>query len=257
VVQDKMAERLGMTPMPVPARSIGDHQAEYVCLLGLLAATSSKMGREVYTLMKQEFGEVEEPVPPGTVGSSTMPQKRNPKLSQDVVAAAAQVRALVPLALEAMQTEHEADRTTSVMFDRAITEACALTGDILERLIALFSGLTLFPEHMRKNLDISGGLIMSEALMLELGTQMGRQRAHDVVYEAAQASFTGGRPFRELLVEDAQVRAKLTSDQVTELLDPARYTGLCRQFAEEGALRAQNTASALARAGFPARARPA
>jgi adenylosuccinate lyase len=80
-----------------------------VCLLGLLAATSSKMGREVYTLMKQEFGEVEEPVPPGTVGSSTMPQKRNPKLSQDVVAAAAQVRALVPLALEAMQTEHEAD----------------------------------------------------------------------------------------------------------------------------------------------------
>jgi len=257
VVQDKMAERLGMTPMPVPARSIGDHQAEYVCLLGLLAATSSKMGREVYTLMKQEFGEVEEPVPPGTVGSSTMPQKRNPKLSQDVVAAAAQVRALVPLALEAMQTEHEADRTTSVMLDRAITEACALTGDILERLIALFSGLTLFPEHMRKNLDISGGLIMSEALMLELGTQMGRQRAHDVVYEAAQASFTGGRPFRELLVEDAQVRAKLTSDQVTELLDPARYTGLCRQFAEEGALRAQNTASALARAGFPARARPA
>ena len=257
VVQDKMAERLGMTPMPVPARSIGDHQAEYVCLLGLLAATSSKMGREVYTLMKQEFGEVEEPVPPGTVGSSTMPQKRNPKLSQDVVAAAAQVRALVPLALEAMQTEHEADRTTSVMFDRAITEACALTGDILERLIALFSGLTLFPEHMRKNLDISGGLIMSEALMLELGTQMGRQRAHDVVYEAAQASFTGGRPFRELLVEDAQVRAKLTSDQVTELIDPARYTGLCRQFAEEGALRAQNTASALARAGFPARARPA
>ena len=257
VVQDKMAERLSMTPMSVPARSIGDHQAEYVCLLGLLAATCSKMGREVYTLMKQEFGEVEEPVPPGTVGSSTMPQKRNPKLSQDVVAAAAQVRALVPLALEAMQTEHEADRTTSVMFDRAITEACALTGDILERLIALFSGLTLFPEHMRKNLDISGGLIMSEALMLELGTQMGRQRAHDVVYEAAQAAFTGGRPFRDLLVEDAQVRAKLTPDQVTELLDPARYTGLCRQFAEEGALRARNTASALARAGFPARARPA
>jgi len=256
-VQDKMAERLGMTPMPVPARSIGDHQAEYVCLLGLLAATSSKMGREVYTLMKQEFGEVEEPVPPGTVGSSTMPQKRNPKLSQDVVAAAAQVRALVPLALEAMQTEHEADRTTSVMLDRAISEACALTGDILERLIALFAGLTLFPEHMRKNLDISGGLIMSEALMLELGTQIGRQRAHDVVYDAAQAAFTGGRPFRELLVEDAQVRAKLTPDQVTELLDPARYTGLCRQFAEEGALRARNTASALARAGFPARARPA
>src|SRR5262249_40216069 len=151
VVQDKMAERLGLTPMRVPARSIGDHQAEYVALLGLLAATSSKIAREIYTLMKQEFGEVEEPVPPGTVGSSTMPQKRNPKLSQDVVAAAAQVRALVPLALEAMQTEHEADRTTSMMFDRAITEACMLTGDILQRLIALFSGLQVFPDRMLAN----------------------------------------------------------------------------------------------------------
>ena len=156
--------------MTVPARSIGDHQAEYVSLLGLLAATSSKIGREIYTLMKQEFGEVEEPVPPGTVGSSTMPQKRNPKLSQDIVAAAAQVRALVPLALEAMQTEHEADRTTSVMFDRAITEACSLTGDILQRLIEMFSGLQVLPRaHAREPAPVRR-LIMAEALMLELGT---------------------------------------------------------------------------------------
>ena len=65
--------------MPVPARTIGDHLAENICLLGLLAATCGKIGREIYTLMKTEFGEVEEPVPPGTVGSTTMPQKRNPK----------------------------------------------------------------------------------------------------------------------------------------------------------------------------------
>src|SRR5499426_2391871 len=140
-------------------------------LLGLLAATSSKIGREIYMLMKQEFGEVEEPVPPGTVGSSTMPQKRNPKLSQDIVAAAAQVRALVPLALEAMQTEHEADRTTSIMLDRAVVQACELTGDILQRMIVLMDGLQVFPERMRANVELSGGLIMAEALMLELGRQ--------------------------------------------------------------------------------------
>ena len=219
-------------------------------LLGLLAATGSKMGREVYTLMKQEFGEVEEPVPPGTVGSSTMPQKRNPKLSQDIVAAAAQVRALVPLALEAMQTEHEADRTTSMMFDRAMTEACGLTGDILQRLIVLFSGLQVFPERMRQNLELSGGLIMAEALMLELGKRIGRQRAHDAVYDAAQAAVTRDRPFQEMLAGDARVGAQLTPAQVTELLDPARYTGLCRQFAEEGAVRARGTVAQLARAGF-------
>jgi adenylosuccinate lyase len=250
-VQEKMAARLGMGTMSMPARSIGDHQAEYVSLLGLLAATSSKMGREIYTLMKQEFGEVEEPVPPGTVGSSTMPQKRNPKLSQDVVAFAAQVRALVPLALEAMQTEHEADRTTSVMFDRALTESCGLTGDILQRLVVLFAGVQVFPERMRRNLDLSGGLIMAEALMLELGKRIGRQRAHDAVYDAAQATVTERRPFHELLGENAYVRAHLTPAQVAELSDPAQYIGLCHQFAEDGATRARSTVDALARAGFP------
>src|SRR5687768_12815788 len=200
--QEKMAARLGLRPMPMPARTIGDHQAEYVTLLGMLAATGSKIGREIYTLMKQEFGEVEEPVPAGTVGSSTMPQKRNPKLSQDIIAAAAQIRALVPLALEAMQTEHEADRTTSMMMDRAVTQACMLTGDILQRLDVVLSGLQVFPERMRRNLDLSGGLIMAESLMLELGKQVGRQRAHDVVYDAAQAATTEGRAFRELLAAD-------------------------------------------------------
>ena len=149
--------------------------------------------------MKQEFGEVEEPVPAGTVGSSTMPQKRNPKLSQDIIAAAAQIRALAPLALEAMQTEHEADRTTSIMMSRALVQACELTGDTLQRMLALFTGLQVYPERMRRNLDLSGGLIMAEALMLDLGKQIGRQRAHDAVYDAAQAAVIEGRPFRDLL----------------------------------------------------------
>ena len=95
-IQDGIAQRLGMTSMPNPSRTIGDHLTEYITILALLAATCSKIGREVYTQMKQEFGEVEELVPEGTVGSSTMPQKRNPKLAQDIVAGAAQVRALVP-----------------------------------------------------------------------------------------------------------------------------------------------------------------
>src|SRR5690242_21795921 len=113
--QERMAAHLEMTPMPMPARTIGDHQAEYVALLGMLAATCGKIGREIYTLMKQEFGEVEEPVPPGTVGSSTMPQKRNPTLCQDIIAASAEIRSTVPLALEAMMIEREADRTSEVM----------------------------------------------------------------------------------------------------------------------------------------------
>ena len=195
--------------------------------------------------MKQEFGEVEEPVPHGTVCSSNMPQKRNPQSSQDIIAAAAQIRALVPLALEAMQTEHEADRTTSIMMSRALVQACELTGDVLQRMITLFEGLQVFPERMRQNLDLSGGLIMAEAVMLELGKQIGRQRAHDAVYEAAQASVTQSRPFRETLADDPHVSARLTAAQVEALRDPARSTGLCSQFAARGAAVARALAAAL------------
>src|SRR6266705_5454060 len=246
-VQSGIGKHLGFGTMAVPSRALGDHLAENICLLAMLAATCGKIGREIYTLMKTEFGEVEEPVPPGTVGSSTMPQKRNPKLCQDIIAASAQIRALVPLALEAMQTEHEADRTTSIMMSRALVQACELTGDMLQRMMVLLDGLQVFPERMRENLDLSGGLIMAEALMLELGKEIGRQRAHDVVYEAAQASVTQARPFKEMLAKDPHVTAALTTSQIDALLDPAQYTGLCRQFAERGAAMAREIATASGR----------
>jgi len=153
----------------------------------------------------------------------------------------------VPLALDAMQTEHEADRTTSIMMGRALTQACELTGDMLQRFVVLFDGLQVFPERMRQNLDLSGGLIMAEALMLELGKQMGRQRAHDAVYEAAQGSVVQSRPFREMLAEDPHVKARLSASQVDALLDPARYAGLCRLFAERGAVGAHEVAARIER----------
>jgi len=238
-VQAGVARHLDMTPMAVPARTIGDHTAENVCLLGMLASTGGKIGREIYTLMKTEFGEVEEPVPPGTVGSSTMPQKRNPKLCQDIIAAAAEVRAAVPLALEAMQTEHEADRTTTLMRNAAEANACIAMGDMLSRLIVVMRGLRLDPARMRANLDLGGGLIMAEAVMLELGRELGRQHAHDAVYDAAQASFMGGKPFRESLAADHRVREHLALDAVDRLLDPTAYTGLCAEMARQAAARAR------------------
>src|SRR5207237_8278962 len=140
-VQEGIARQLGFGSMRVPARTIGDHLAENICLLGLLAATCGKIAREVYTLMKTEYGEVEEPVPPGTVGSSTMPQKRNPKLCQDIIAAAAEVRAAVPLALEAMHTEHDADRTTSLIMDAAEARASIALGGRYGRVCAVMPSL--------------------------------------------------------------------------------------------------------------------
>src|SRR5437660_2149663 len=244
-VQQGIAKQLGMQPMSVPARTIGDHLAENICLLGLLAASCGKIGREIYTLMKTEFGEVEEPVPPGTVGSSTMPQKRNPKLCQDIIAAAAEVRAAVPLALEAMQTEHEADRTTSLIMEAAEARACIATGDMLARLVEVLKGLRLDPARMRRNLDLGGGLIMAEAVMLNLGAAIGRQHAHDVVYDAAQAAFVEGKSFGMLLAADPRVTAHLSVQQIEALLDPAGYTGLCAEMARDAAARARTLAGEI------------
>jgi adenylosuccinate lyase len=246
-VQAGIGRHLGMRPMTVPARTIGDHLAENICLLGLLAATCGKIAREIYTLMKTEFGEVEEPVPPGTVGSSTMPQKRNPKLCQDIIAAAAEVRASVPLAPEAMQTEHEADRTTSLVMEAAESRASIAMGDVLSRLVEVLRGLRLDPARMRKNLDLGGGLIMAEAVMLNLGTAIGRQHAHDVVYDAAQAAFVESRSFAELLAADPRVTAHLEAKAIEALLDPTAYTGLCAEMARDAATRARATAAEIAR----------
>lgn len=244
-VQKGVAEYLDMTPMAVPSRAIGDHLTEYVVLLGMLGATCGKIGREVYTLMKTEFGEVEEPMPEGSVGSSTMPQKRNPVYCQDVIAGAAEIRSLVPLALEAMQTEHEADRTTALMIREATARACIVTGDVLLRVGTIMAGITLKPERMRRNLDLGGGLIMAEAVMLQLGGAIGRQHAHDVVYDAAQAAFTEGTSFADLLGGDMRVTAHLDRAAIDALLNPTRYTGLCAELARQSAERAREALLAL------------
>ena len=195
--------------------------------------------------MKPEFGELEEPVPPGTVGSSTMPQKRNPKLAQDIRAGAAQVQALLPLALDAMRTEHEADGSTSVMVERALHGSVELVGDILARLAMLFEGVRVNPRRMRENLDLSGGLIMSERIMLALGGRVGRQRAHDIIYEHAQQAAIENVPFRDLLAADPKVTEHLSARELDDLLDPAAYTGACAQMARMQAARGREVASAI------------
>lgn len=243
-VQRGVAERLDLRAMAVPSRGMLDHFAELVCVLGMLGATCGKVAGEVYTLMKTEYGEVEEPVPAGTVGSSTMPQKRNPQLCQDVLGIAAELRALVPLVLETIQNEHEADHASTVAFD-AVARASILTGDSLERIRVVLSGLRLHPERMRKNLDLSEGMISAEALMLELGRTLGRQNAHDVVFEAAQAAASQGMPFADLLAGDPRITRHVNPSAMKALLDPASHTGLSSTIAREQAIRARRLASEL------------
>ena len=244
-LQDRFAAKMGMTAMAVPSRAEGDHLSEYVLLLALNAATTAKIAREIYTLQKQEFGELEEPTPPGSVGSSTMPQKRNPFMAQDIIALASDIRMQAPLALEAMQTEHEADRATSLQIRQATERSCIATGDMLARLNIILSGLTVKPERMRKNLDLTDGLIMGEPVMLALGAKIGRQEAHDVVYDAAQAAATGDQSFLALLQADERVSSRLSPEDIKTLLDPMAYVGQAPEMARRAAMVGRAKAAAL------------
>jgi adenylosuccinate lyase len=145
-----------------------------------------------------------------------------------------------------MQTEHEADRTTSLILDSTEARACIITGDMLARVGAVARGLRLDPARMRANLDLGGGLIVAEAVMLELGATIGRQHAHDVVYDAAQATVVEGKPFATLLAADPRVTKHLDRKAIDKLLDPTAYTGLCSTMARDAAVRARQ---AVASAG--------
>jgi len=245
-VQEVVAARLGLAPMAVPSRAVVDSFAEYVCLLGLVGATGGRMAQEVFQLMKTELSEASEPAPPGTVGSSTMPHKRNPQLADDCVTIGAQLRALVPLALEAMLHDHEVDGGHSAMMDDALQRACVLTGDLLVRLEVIVSGLEVDPARMRANLALSGGMISSEAVMLGLGLAIGRQTAHEVVYDAAR---TPGVTFGDALKRDPRVTAHVDAVAIDRLLDPAGHTGQSASIAHAAAQRARAMARQISAGG--------
>ena len=250
-LQRRFAERLGMAVMELPARTARDHLGEYVTTLALLCGTLARVAREVYTLMKPEYGEVEEPVPPGAVGSSTMPQKRNPKLCMLILQLTARARIQVPAALEALDSEHEEDGSQYQVMEQAMTAAVTATGDALQASVAMAAGLSLKPERMRHNLDLTRGLIVSETVMLAVGERIGRQRAHDVVYEAAQRAHAAGSTFAAELQGEPQVTEHLTAGELAELLDPSRYVGLSAHFARDMAARARAVATGLAAEAQP------
>ncbi|GAA1721252.1 adenylosuccinate lyase [Isoptericola hypogeus] len=244
-IEAGVARRLGLHPMRVPSRAVNDGIVELVLVLAQLAGTIGKIGKDVYALMQPEFAEAAEPVPEGTVGSSTMPHKRNPQLALDMLTMSAELRALAAPALESMLHDQEANGAMTALLEDVAASAAVLAGDMLARLEVVVGGLELDPERMRANMRLSEGMIGSESLMLALGEKIGRQRAHDVVYDVAQAAATGGRPFVELLREDPLVGATFSGDELRVLLDPAGYLGLSAETARDLAGCARSVADRL------------
>jgi adenylosuccinate lyase len=224
-IQQLMMADLGLGAPAICWHTARDGLAELVGILGMLCATLAKVALEVIHLQQTEVAEVEEPFMWGKVGSSTMPHKRNPMMCELIVALGRIVRQDTALALDTMVQEHERDMGAWQAEWEYVPRACLLTASALAHSIQVARGLRVDSRRMRANMDLSGGLAMSEPVMLELGRHIGRQEAHDVVYRISMAVAETGGSFLEALRADPGVNAHLSASQIDALLEPERYLG--------------------------------
>jgi 3-carboxy-cis,cis-muconate cycloisomerase len=191
----------------------------------MICGSLAKFATDVVLLMQTEVGELAEPHAPGRGGSSTMPQKRNPIASEYVLAAARGVHALVPLLLGAMAGDHERATGPWQAEEIALPQIFVLSSAACAQARAIAEGMTVDVARMRRNLDATGGLIVSEAVSMALAERLGHAPAHHVVQQASAAAIESGRPLLDILAETDEVTAYFDRAALVRLLDPARYTG--------------------------------
>jgi 3-carboxy-cis,cis-muconate cycloisomerase len=220
-----LADELGLAVPVAPWHATRERVAEVACFLGLVCGSLGKIATDIILLMQTEVAEVNEPHQAGRGASSTMPQKRNPIASEYILAAGRGVHALVPLMLGAMAGDHERSTGPWQAEQLALPQIFLLTGGALGHAALLAEGMTVDPGRMRRNLDSTGGLILSEAVMMALAPKIGRTEAHDVVEHACAAVIEGGGSLAEKLAADPTVAAHLDRAAIDKMLDPARYLG--------------------------------
>lgn len=213
-----------------PAR---DRFAEYVCVLAIIAQTLGKIANEIVMLEHTEIGELYEPFSAGKVGSSTMPHKRNPSTCEAVVGVSRALRYNAAFMLECMVVEHERDGSSWRGEWKALPESCLMMGGMLSMMKTVLEGLTVDAGRMRGNLDQLGGFLLSERVMFALSGKLGKQTAHDLVYECSMRGIEHGIAFERVLMENERVRAALEPDELRQVLDPTTYVGRAPEIVDE------------------------
>jgi len=224
-VHDALMEELGLGRPATPWHVARDGVVETVSLLALIAGTLAKIATDVMLMMQTEVGEAFEPFVKGRGSSSTMPQKRNPIACEFIVALGKVVRQQAGLMLDAMSADHERATGPWQLEWVAIPEAFIATGGALGQARFLVEGLIVDAGRMRRNLDLTGGLIVAEAVMMALARHTGRGEAHDIVYGACRAALDKGTTLLEELERDSDVTRHFDKKRLAELTDPVNYLG--------------------------------
>jgi 3-carboxy-cis,cis-muconate cycloisomerase len=224
-VQNAFCEELRLG-VPVSTWHVArDALAETINLLGLITGSLGKIALDLMIMASTEFAEIYEPFVKGRGGSSTMPQKRNPISSELMLAASKAVRQHAGLMLDA--TIHDFERATGPWHAEwiAIPESFALTAGALHQAKFALGGLIVDEKQMAKNLDLSRGLIVAEAVMMGLAPQMGRQQAHDVVYDACRLVNEKGGTLADVLAANPEIGARIDRATIDRLTAPRNYLG--------------------------------
>src|SRR5712672_2795818 len=225
-VQAAMMDELGLRQPEIAWHTVRDRIGEVGCFLGLVTGTLGKISMDVKLLMQTEVAEVFEPFHEGRGSSSTMPQKRNPISSLYIHATAALVRQNAAALLEAAVADHERSTGPWEIEWIALPETFLLASGALRQTRDMVKGLEVDATRMRKNLDLTGGAIVSEQVMMGLGPHLGRQRAHDLVYDICRTAATTGAPLVDLLAKNKEISAHVSRAELEKMCDPANYLGL-------------------------------
>lgn len=225
-VEELALNKLGLNAPEICWHSSRDRISEYASILGLISGTLGKVGNEFYNLMRTEINELEEPFSTGKIGSSTMPHKRNPAALEGLASLTRPIFHSVALVHESLIVEHERDAMSWRAEWVALPEICIYLSAQLSIAKNVLKGLIVKPENMLKNLNMQGGLILSEKVMFELAKSIGKQTAHKLVYQISMDAIEKERSFEEELIENSEVNSILTVSEIEELLKPENYLGL-------------------------------
>ena len=223
--QAALCAELGLQQPVIAWHTIRDNIAECGTFLGLLGGTLGKLSMDVKLMMQTEVAEVFEPYHHGRGSSSTMPQKRNPIASCYIHAAISVVRQHAAALLDAMVADHERSTGPWEIEWIVLPEAFCLMAGALKQSIAVVEGLEVDPKAMRRNIDMTQGLVMSEAVMMGLGIFIGREVAHDLVYDLCREALASKVPLLELLVAHPLINKHADRVALQAMLDPANYLG--------------------------------
>ncbi len=226
---DLFSKKLDLTPPNTAWHASRDRIAEYLSTLSLISGSLAKVADEIRCLARNEIGEMEEPFQKGKIGSSTMPHKRNPEMCEQVVVLAKLVNANAGLGIEGLINEHERDYRSVRLEWVSITDTSLFVCGQLEMMKDIMTNLIIHKEKIKQNVQEAATLISTEALMFFLGKTIGKQTAHQLIYEVSMEAIETNQSLIDLLMKNPLVSDNFTRKEIQQTINPENHVGMSRE----------------------------